>query len=108
MDVAIVPDMTYWSSPAKLFEYQACGIPVLAPDYPAIPEVLDHGVEGFIFPRQDVEKMAEYIMDLLRDADLRRRMSLAARVRAEREHSWDHNAREIMKLFHQLGAPKIS
>ena len=31
MDAAIVPDTTYWSSPAKLFEYQASGIPVLAP-----------------------------------------------------------------------------
>lgn len=105
MDIAIVPDMTYWSSPAKLFEYQACGIPVLAPDYPAIPEVLAHGVEGYIFPKQDVDEMSRYALELLRGAELRRRMSLAARSRAEREHSWDRNAEEILALFQNLGAP---
>lgn len=105
MDMALVPDMTYWSSPAKLFEYQACGLPVLAPDYPAIPEVLTHEVEGFIFPKQDIDAMARDAMRLLTDEELRRRMSAAARARAEREHSWDRNAEEILKLFGELGAP---
>lgn len=106
MDIALVPDMTYWSSPAKLFEYQACGIPVLAPDYPAIPEVLEHGTEGFIFPKQDIAVMARYALELMVDEALRTRMSVAARARAEAEHSWDRNAEEIMNLFYTLGAPR--
>ena len=40
MDAAVIPDTTYWSSPAKLFEYMACGVPVLAPDYPAIRDAM--------------------------------------------------------------------
>lgn len=107
MDIALVPDMTYWSSPAKLFEYQSCGIPVLAPDYPAIPEVLEHGTEGFIFPKQDIPTMARFARELMTDETLRQRMSLAARDRAEREHSWDRNAEEIMHLFHTIGAPVV-
>ena len=99
MDAAIVPDTTYWSSPAKLFEYQACGVPVLAPSYPAIHEVLDHGVEGFIYPAADTDKMAESALNLMRDPDACLRMGRAAHRRAERDHSWRTNGDKIIDLF---------
>ena len=105
MDVAIVPDMTYWSSPAKLFEYQASAIPVLAPSYPSIHEVIDHGREGFIFPPQDAVQMALLARELMQQPDLRREMGQAARLRAERDHSWRRNGEEILQLFKELGAP---
>jgi glycosyltransferase involved in cell wall biosynthesis len=99
-----VPDTTYWSSPAKLFEYQASGIPVLAPSYPAIHEALENGRDGLIFPPLDCACMAQLALQLMRDPEQCRRMGAAARQRAEHEHSWSHNGEEIMDLFRQLGA----
>lgn len=104
MDVAIVPDTTYWSSPAKLFEYQASGLPVLAPSYPAIHEVLEHGREGYIFPPLDVKQMAALALELMNKPDVRREMAQNARRRAEAEHSWLNNGEEIMNLYRKLGA----
>jgi len=63
-DAALVPDTTYWSSPAKLFEYQACGIPVLAPSYPAIHEAMASGSEGFIFEPLSVGQMADRALEI--------------------------------------------
>lgn len=104
MDIAIVPDTTYWSSPAKLFEYQASGIPILAPSYPAIHEALEHGKEGFIFPPLDIPQMIRLALDLMQNTDLRLKMGRAARERAEREHSWTHNGKRILELYQELGA----
>jgi glycosyltransferase involved in cell wall biosynthesis len=101
-DVALVPDMTYWSSPAKLFEYQAAGVPVLAPDYPAIHAAMDDGLEGFIFPPRSVQAMADATQRLMADPVLRARMGQAARRRAESEHSWEANAKAIIKLFEEM------
>ncbi|MCL5271567.1 MAG: glycosyltransferase family 4 protein [bacterium] len=106
MDAALVPDTTYWSSPAKLFEYQASGIPVLAPSYPAIREVLTHEREGFIFPPGDVERMAALALEMMNAPERCRLMGRAARERAECEHSWQRNGQEILALFNrEMAAP---
>jgi glycosyltransferase involved in cell wall biosynthesis len=98
-DAAIVPDTTYWSSPAKLFEYQACALPVLAPSYPAILSAMTDGGEGFIYPPEDVSAMADAVMKLMVDPEMRRQMGRAARTRAAAEHSWQANAEAIVRLF---------
>ncbi len=105
LDVGVVPDTTYWSSPAKLFEYQACGIPALAPDYPAIREAMDHGCEGFIFEPLQVERMAQLALEMIRDPQRTAQMGQSARRRAERDHSWEGNAHQIVELFERYGRP---
>lgn len=96
---AIVPDTTYWSSPAKLFEYQACAIPVLAPDYSAIHSAMESGREGFIFPPENVAAMADAAQRLMADPAMREAMGKAGRARAEAEHSWRANAEAIVHLI---------
>ncbi len=99
MDAGLVPDTTYWSSPAKLFEYHACGVPVLAPSVPAVEHAMTHGVEGFIFPPRDVEAMAAQAIELYRDPAGRAAMGRAARDRAERDHSWEGLANRVVDIF---------
>ena len=99
MDVAMVPDTTYWSSPAKLFEYQACGVPILAPRYPAVMSVIDHGVEGLIFEPRNIEEMADHAYALFRDRDARVRIGMRGRRRAEKLHSWTSRGQPIIRIF---------
>jgi glycosyltransferase involved in cell wall biosynthesis len=104
-DAAVIPDTTYWSSPAKLFEYQASGVPVLAPRYPAILEALDHGVEGMIFEPREIGAMAEAAIALQQAPEKAMAMGRAARQRAERDHAWRNNAEQIIELYREMGAP---
>jgi glycosyltransferase involved in cell wall biosynthesis len=104
-DAAIVPDTTYWSSPAKLFEYQACAVPVLAPSYPAILSAMTDGGEGFIYPPEDVGAMADAALKLMADPAIRAEMGAAARRRAASEHSWQSNAEAIVALFEGMKQP---
>jgi N-acetyl-alpha-D-glucosaminyl L-malate synthase BshA len=59
-------------------EAMACGVPVVASDVGGLPEVIDHGVTGFLHPAGDVDAMAESGIRLLSDRALHRRMADAA------------------------------
>lgn len=99
MDVAIVPDTTYWSSPAKLFEYQGCGVPVLAPRYPAIEFAMTHKKEGWLFTPENVEEMVAGAKALHDDPPLRKSLGASGRRRAEEFHSWEKLGRSVIDVF---------
>ena len=65
-------------------EAMACGVPVVASDAGGLPEVIDHGVTGFLHPIGDVEAMADSGVVLLSDRELHQRIADAA-VRVVRE-----------------------
>lgn len=104
MDAAVIPDTTYWSSPSKLFEYMASGVPILAPRYPAIEEAMSDRGEGRLFDVNDTAGMTQCALELIRDPEECRRMGRSARQRAERERSWRRNGLEILDLYRGLGA----
>ena len=47
-----------------------------------LPEVVEHGVTGFLAPMGDVDQMAEYVIEILSDCATCRAFSRAARERA--------------------------
>jgi L-malate glycosyltransferase len=64
-------------------EAMACGVPVIATRTGGIPEVVEHGVSGYLAPIGDVAAMAAAGIDLLRDPQAWQRFSEAARRGAE-------------------------
>ncbi|HUF50526.1 MAG TPA: N-acetyl-alpha-D-glucosaminyl L-malate synthase BshA [Longimicrobiales bacterium] len=65
-------------------EAMACGVPVIATDTGGLPEVVEHGVSGYLAAIGDVDTMAEAAIQLLCNPDEWRQFSAAARVGAER------------------------
>jgi len=64
-------------------EAMACGVPVVASRVGGLPEVIDHGVDGFLHDPQDLHGMADSTLALLTDAGLHARMAQAARQSAK-------------------------
>lgn len=60
-------------------EAMSCGVPVIASNVGGLPEVVTHGVNGFLHAVGDVTAMAGSARRLLSDAQLHRSMSKAAR-----------------------------
>jgi glycosyltransferase involved in cell wall biosynthesis len=60
----------------------ASSVPVVASDVGGLPEVIEHGVTGFLAPLGDVDKMAEYAIRILSDCSICQAFSKAARQRA--------------------------
>lgn len=84
-------------------EAQASGLPVVATTRGGLPEVVQDGVTGFLVEDpHDQQKLADPIIRLLQDAELRRALGGNARLRAETGFNWDSLARETVDLYHML------
>ena len=83
-DVFLLPSAQESFGLAAL-EAMACEVPVVASDVGGLPEVIEHGVSGFLYPLDAEEEMAESAVALLTDPDKQRAVGQAAcrRVREE-------------------------
>ncbi|MCM2250241.1 MAG: N-acetyl-alpha-D-glucosaminyl L-malate synthase BshA [Geothrix sp.] len=80
-DLFLLPSATESFGLAAL-EAMGHGVPVIASRVGGLPEVVRHGVDGFLEPMGDVEAMATDAIQLLRDEGQRQAMGRAARERA--------------------------
>lgn len=60
-------------------EAMACEVPVVASNVGGLPEVIDHGVTGFLHPHTDLDRMAASVVSLLTDPALHGGVAAAAR-----------------------------
>jgi N-acetyl-alpha-D-glucosaminyl L-malate synthase BshA len=81
-DLLLLPSETE-SFGLVALEAMASGVPVVATEVGGLPEVVEHGVTGFLAPVGDVERMAGYCLDILSDCTVARRYGRAARKRAD-------------------------
>jgi L-malate glycosyltransferase len=63
-------------------EAMACQVPVIATHVGGIPEVVRHGIDGFLYDVGDIEAMAQGCLSILNNPQLRTRLGAAARARA--------------------------
>ncbi|MGC8668149.1 MAG: glycosyltransferase [Chthonomonadales bacterium] len=80
-DVFAMPSEAELLSIATL-EAMAAGLPVLAANARALPELVEHGVNGYLFRPGDASDAAHWLRALACDGALRRRMGEAGRQRA--------------------------
>jgi len=83
-----------FSSPLKLMEYLACGLPALATRLPALQEIVDDGLNGRLVAPDDAEAIAALLVETLRDRALLARLADGAKISSLRYHH-DQRARLI-------------
>lgn len=67
-------------------EAMACEVPVVATDVGGLPEVVTHGVDGYLIPPRDVKAGAKFALEILTRPDRGRSMGRQARVNARRKY----------------------
>ena len=77
-DVIVLPYVDATQSGVVPLAY-AYGKPVVATTVGGLPEMVEHGVTGLLVPPRDEAALAEAVIQLLRDAELRYRMGAAGR-----------------------------
>lgn len=70
-----------------LIEAMAMELPCVVFDTPAMAEVVANGESGFVVEDGNIEGLAKKLIRLLKDGDLRRKMGIAGRKRAEENFS---------------------
>lgn len=83
----------------------ACGLPVVAADAFALPELVHHEKNGFLFKPGNGDEMATYLDHLAEDAELRQRMSeqslaiIASHERVKVLEEWETLYRRLANEF---------
>lgn len=67
-------------------EAMACQVPVVATDVGGLPEVVTHGIDGYLFEPRDVAAGAKFALDILTRPDRGRMMGEMARASARRKY----------------------
>ena len=83
-------------------EAMAAGLPVVASDVGGLPEVVEHGVTGFLAGVGEVDLMADYILKLINDRDKYSGMAHASGKRAAALFSYEKIVPEYMSLYESL------
>lgn len=94
----------FWCSPIKLFEYMAMAKPVIVSRSGQLADIIQHRQNGMLVEPENPRQVAEAILELAHDPDLRERLGQAACRTVEARHTWEHNAQAVVDLYERLGA----
>ncbi len=102
-DIAVIPGLTPYASPLKLFEYLQLGRAIVAPDVDAIREILTDGQDALLFDPAAEHGLEVALLQLCEDASLRARLGRAGpdTIRTG-SLTWQRNAERVVALAESL------
>jgi glycosyltransferase involved in cell wall biosynthesis len=100
-DIAALPS-TGEGLPGSGIEALACGLPLVATPNGGTPEVYEDGISGISVTDQTPTGLANALVPLIESAEMRVRMGVAARERAENEFSLARPADKTVALYDWL------
>jgi glycosyltransferase involved in cell wall biosynthesis len=98
------PVARYFTSPLKLFDYMAAGVPIVASDLPSLREVLRDGDNALLVAPGDAAAAAGAIDRLLADPALARRLASQALLDV-RAYTWDARAARLLEFLKGTPSP---
>ncbi|MBN1779889.1 glycosyltransferase family 4 protein [bacterium] len=95
----VVPSEWYENSPLVIYESFAMGKPVIGASIGGIPELIEPGISGALFPAGDAGALRERIRDFLDHPEKMHKFGKAARKRAETLFDPAVHYDRIMELY---------
>jgi glycosyltransferase involved in cell wall biosynthesis len=86
-------------SPNVVLEAMAAGLPIAATAVGGIPEILEEGLTGLMVPPRNPDAMADAILRILTDPEMRLRLGAAARLRAESNFTPEVYKRSLVEFY---------
>jgi phosphatidylinositol alpha-mannosyltransferase len=100
-DVFCAPSTGFESFGIVLLEAMAAGKPIVATDIFGYRSVVDQGQEGMLVEPENERALAEALIVLLRNPDLRHEMGERGRRKAAR-YDWSLVARQVLAVYEEL------
>ena len=87
-------------------EAMAMKRPVIASVSGGVPEFVEHGKAGLLSVHKDIDGLAEHILTLVDNPELRRRMGEHGRRRVETTYNAAQMAREMEQVYHRVAGAR--
>jgi glycosyltransferase involved in cell wall biosynthesis len=97
LDIAVLPGSTDIICPIKVQEYMAMELPAVVSDYPANREVIKDGENGVLFKPKNQKLLAEKLLYLAQDAEVRRNIGKKARQEIIEKYTWDKTWGKVLQ-----------
>jgi glycosyltransferase involved in cell wall biosynthesis len=85
----------------SVIEADACGTPAIAYNVPGLRDSIRDGETGLLVPYSNIDELANAIVSILVDSELRQRLSSGALQWAS-NFSWDRSAQAFMDILLQV------
>jgi glycosyltransferase involved in cell wall biosynthesis len=99
-DIFVFPSLRK-GLPLSVLEAMACGLPVVGFDVPGMNDVIVNGENGLLVPARDPKALANAVLALLNDEDLRRELGQKARKLVVEKYNWDTVISKIEKIYYE-------
>lgn len=104
LDVAIAPftrerNDIIGLSPLKLYEYLACGCPIIASRLDGVKEVVEESQCGYLFEPGDIEDLTRRILQAYNERDKLSEMGLKGRQLVLAKYSWQSTASTLAEVL---------
>lgn len=100
-DVAIASfeknKITECKSPLKIVEYLASGKPIVASDVGEVKRMV--GDAGILVEPGNSEKIADAVLEILKNKKLKKTLEIKARKQAEKKFTWEITANNLLKAY---------
>ena len=100
-DVFVLPSSTEGLSNAML-EAKAAGLAVVATNVGGAPDVIEHGVNGWLVNPEATDSLKAGLREVLRDDELRRTLGTSARQKMVEEFAFPVIARRMRQVYDRL------
>jgi sugar transferase (PEP-CTERM/EpsH1 system associated) len=103
LDVFVLPSVSEGMSNTVL-EAMSSGLPVIATSVGGNPELIEDQVSGRLFQSGDLIKLAEYLLNLAKDQQIRRALGAMARARILGSYRLDSMLDRYRNLYQRLAS----
>ncbi|MEM9942142.1 MAG: glycosyltransferase family 4 protein [Planctomycetota bacterium] len=100
-DLVVLPSYRE-GTPRSLLEAMATGRPIVTTDVPGCRNVVEHQVNGLMVPSRSSDALADAMSTMIQDANLRRQMGEAGRLKAVAEFDEKIVIDQTLSVYHEL------
>lgn len=88
-------------TPTVIVEALMMGLPVLSTLHSGIPDMVEHGVSGYLVPERDVDALAQYLLKLMDQPDDWPKMGQAGSEHARRKYDVNLLNDQLVEIYKQ-------
>jgi glycosyltransferase involved in cell wall biosynthesis len=105
-DIFVLPSFYREGIPRVLLEAASMGLPIVTTDSPGCSEVVEHEVNGFLVPPRDAAALAQAILRLVEEPEMRQRFGQESRQRAVARFDLLRIAGQFRSIYQELLSQK--
>lgn len=98
----VVPSIWYENCPYSIIETLAIGKPIVGSIIGGIPELIEDGVNGYLYKYDDINELSKIISKLFLNSELRKKMSNESKKLTSKNYDVNEYYKKLIELYKEV------